>query len=469
MMLSSPKKFITQYSPKLFFLAPLLFMLVVLNLGNLAFLKNTPAAAPTALAAYTNPADEAADKDMYEKYEQCDKRDKYLKYKEYKEKYGFSSTEERLTAKEHYRLYKSNKKKYAKYYNDYKKYKNYKNKYLEYRNYGKYSKYNKKEYKKYCTDTYEEAHDRYELFLKEQEDKIPNVGNLGPEMTVGILSKTSSELKSSTINLMASKNLIAKNKAGAKVADIPKSTEIKVSYDGSGILRAKGGGIDKTFDEYIYFEAADGNNGDLLFDVEPKTFDTYRGKITIHYVADSKDVWVINALPLEQYVWGMGEITGTGDAEYNKVMTIVFRTYGYWKMLYSTKYEKEGFKVDTTAGNQIYYGYDWETGHPRIKEAAIATRSLMVRYKGDIAITPYSSSTDGRTRSWEERWGSKNYPYCQSVPDPWGKVDGAGSIEGNHMVGLSARGALKSAGDHGWKFDRILKYYYQGITIDSLY
>ena len=189
---------------------------------------------------------------------------------------------------------------------------------------------------------------------------------------------------------------------------------------------------------------------------------------------DEKDkVWVINFLPLEHYVWGMGEITGTGDNDYNRVMTVSFRTYGYWKIKFSTKYAVEGFKVDATPGNQLYYGYDWEKTHLTIRDAAIETRGRIAMYGERIAITPYSSWTDGRTRSWEERWGSTNYPWCQSVADPYGKHPTKSTSqlqsEGNHMVGLSAHGALNLADEHNWDWDRIMKYYYTGISLDSVY
>ena len=176
---------------------------------------------------------------------------------------------------------------------------------------------------------------------------------------------------------------------------------------------------------------------------------------------------------MEHYTWGMGEMSGTGDMDYNRVMTVSFRTYGYWKLKFSTKYASEGFKVNATPGNQLYYGYEWEKAHSRIRTAAEDTRGKIVMYRSKIAITPYSSWTDGRTRSFKERWGSSNYPWCKSVKDPYGKHASKSTStlvkEGNHMVGLSANGALKLAGDRGWDWDRILKYYYSGISIVQSY
>lgn len=41
---------------------------------------------------------------------------------------------------------------------------------------------------------------------------------------------------------------------------------------------------------------------------------------------------------------------------------------------------------------------------------------------------------------------------------------------GNHMVGLIANGSLKLAGsNYNWDFQRILNYYFTGISISNKY
>ncbi len=295
------------------------------------------------------------------------------------------------------------------------------------------------------------------------------IGSLGPNITVGILSYSKSYSKKHSFRFEANKAYKIKDKNGNVIVAVDGGVTAKVKYVGSGKLRVYGDGFDHTASKTFYFEAADGNNNDIIFNVEPKSFDDYRGEIKVRYSDEDDEVWVINTLPLEQYAWGMGEITGTGSMNYNRVMAMTFRSYGYWKIKYSTKHASKGFKVDTTAGDQIYYGYDWEKDHSRIRRGVEETRGKMVYYDGDVAITPYSSSTDGRTRSWKERWGSSNYPYCKSVADPYGKVAGAGSIAGNHMVGLSAHGAVNLGNNYGWSYTKILKYYYTGIDITQVY
>jgi len=135
------------------------------------------------------------------------------------------------------------------------------------------------------------------------------------------------------------------------------------------------------------------------------------------------------------------------------------------------------FKVTATTSSQLYYGYDWETAHTNIKTAAEDTRGKIVMYlngsTNEIALTPYSSWSDGRTRSFEERWGSTAYPWCRSVDDPYGKHATKSTAtlenEGNHMVGLIANGSLNLATNYGWDWDDILGYYFYNINLHQAY
>jgi peptidoglycan hydrolase-like amidase len=303
-------------------------------------------------------------------------------------------------------------------------------------------------------------------------EKAPNYG---PEITVGIWSTPRADLHTTAFQLKANKNYFIKDTSGKVLGTIPAATSTSVRYDTDGKLKISGSIPDVIVSKEVLFDAADGKNADLIFELSNPTtsYNKYRGKIKLRYSDVSQKVWAINTLPLEQYVWGIGEITGTGAIEYNRTMTTIFRTYGYWKILYSTKYATEGFKIDATPGNQLYYGYNWEQNYPNIKIAAEYTLGRIITYKGSTALTPYSSWTDGRTRSYQEVWNSTSYPYLKSVPDSYGKHPTMTTAQlkaaGNHMVGVSAHGALKLATNYAWTWNRILSYYYTGIALTSLY
>lgn len=436
--------------------------------------------------AETQDSNDDNDYELYQKYlkyKKYDKRQKYRKYKKYKNQYGFADSQERILYKTRYDLYKQYLKdktkyrQYAKYESYYKRYKNYKNKYQPYAKYSKYQKYNKAEYgravyAKYGTSKYINGYKRY---LNRDETGTADSGGPGPEITVGLWNYSASGLDETPFRVTANKNYNIKDSSGNVIGQVAGSAETKVSSANSSTLKIYNSISDTNVSKEVIFDAVDGDNASLIFDANRpgSSFDHYRGKMALRISDDKSEIWAINTLPLEHYIWGMGEITGEGPAEYNRTMTTAYRTYGYWKIKYSTKYAKQGFKVTATASSQVYYGYDWETTHTNIRSAAEATRGTIVMYKGEIAITPYSSWTDGRTRSWKERWGSENYPWCKSVSDTWGKHPTMSTKElendGNHMVGMSAHGALYLARDHGWDWQKILKYYYDGIDLSSVY
>lgn len=447
------------------------------------------------------------DADYYQKYElhlKYEKKQKYSKYKKYsknKKKYGFKSQSAKAQAKDSYvkyKLYKKDPIKYRAYaqyeegYKKYSKYKKYVTPYSKYSRYSKYKKYNKSEYnegKNYGGNVYKEAHDRY---LKSQENGglgEATLGGtaLGPEISVGIYSYSKADLRDETyVRVRASKDYYIKNEDGEILATVPANIDTtddsigaRVKYVSDGNLKVYQAISETIAGSDIYFESADGDNTDIIFDLNRPsvTYDQYRGKIKIHFYdsseADGDLIWVINTLPLEHYVWGIGEIAGDGDVDHTRAMTVMFRTYGYWKVRWSTQYAAQGFTVVSTSSNQIYNGYDWEIDHSGIKAAAENTQGKIMMYGSEIALSPYSSWTDGRTRSFEERWNSTLYPWCRSVSDPYGKHATMSTSEleaaGNHMVGLSANGSLNLATNYDWSWEEILRYYFYATRFVKAY
>lgn len=302
------------------------------------------------------------------------------------------------------------------------------------------------------------------------------VSSLGPEIAVGLwyFSKDDKD----PFKLSANRAYNVKDKDGTVIAQVAADTETKVEYNDDGKLRVYGSMSDTNFDDKVTFDAADGDNSSIIFDVNRPgdDYDNFRGKIEVNYYhgddiysggsGSVTQIWVVNILPIEQYVWGMGETTGTGPKDHVRVMTTIFRTYGYWYIENATKYKPLGFKIRSDSGSQIYGGYDWEKDHANIREAADATRAQLIMYKGKAALTPYCSYTDGKTRKYPD----SDYPYLKSVKDH--KEGTKKSLKpgdgGNHMWGLSAHGALGYAKD-GKAWTWILKHYYTKVDIKAAY
>lgn len=434
----------------------------------------------------------------------------YLKYAKYR-KYKFKKEAERVkyeTAYNNYQLYQTDpavNAQYKKLKKQYLRYRNYLTYYVPHEQYAPYKnlkKYNKKKYNAGANYGGQEYLDGYNRYIAANGANSSGLGEanlgggaLGPEISIGLVQYSRSNLQDSAFEISAFNaatgsplDYVIKDTAGTILATItPGSTETKVKHisGGQSFTVYNSVATPLTVPNDVQFEAvntADAENIVFDFNRPSSNYDQYRGKIKLHYYDKenaSDEIWAINTIPLEQYVWGMGEMTGTGPANHSNVMTTVFRTYGYWKIKFSTKYAAEGFKVNATPGNQLYYGYQWETAYAGIKTAATATQGKLVMYDkktgtNEIALTPYSSWTDGKTRSFQERWGSSSYPWCKSVKDTYGKHSSMKAedllADGNHMVGLSAHGSLALAGSkHNWDWERILRYYYTGINLLKAY
>jgi hypothetical protein len=304
--------------------------------------------------------------------------------------------------------------------------------------------------------------------------------SLGPEIAVGLWYNSKDDI----FKIDADKPYRIKDKDGTVIVpEVAAGSTTRVKYDDGEKLKVYNNDspiFEKIVDDNVTFDAADGNNSDIIFDTDHSIksewgdYSHFRGKIEVNYYhgddiyngnsSSTTQIWIINKLPLEQYVWGAGETTGTAGSDHARVMTTIFRTYGKWYIDNATKYKLLGFKIRSDAGSQIYLGYDREEKFPKVRQAAEDTRGRIVMYDGETALTPYCSYTNGKTRAM------KGYPYLKSVKDH--KKGTKKSLKpgegGNHMWGLSANGAIGYDQD-GKSWTWILKHYYSGVDIDSAY
>ncbi len=189
----------------------------------------------------------------------------------------------------------------------------------------------------------------------------------------------------------------------------------------------------------------------------------FRAQLELRYTPSSDSVWIINELPVESYLKGIAETSNSSPQEYQRALLTAARTYAMYHVYRGTKHASENFTVDATY-DQVYRGYGAEARDPNVVAAINATRGQIVTYNGTLAITPYYSRSDGRTRSWTEVWGGGPYAWLVGVSVPWDQ----GKTLWGHGVGMSATGALGMAAD-GWTYDRILKHFYTGIELRRAY
>ncbi len=192
----------------------------------------------------------------------------------------------------------------------------------------------------------------------------------------------------------------------------------------------------------------------------PYPDNTFRNTLELRH-NDSKDrTWVINELPMEMYLRGLGETSNVSHEEFQKALLTIARTYALYHWERGTKYKDEFFHMTSYSWDQVYNGYGQEERAPRLTKSVNETTGRVVTYQGKTAITPYFSRSDGRTRDWSEVWYG-TVPWIKSVPTPCD----VGKTLWGHGVGLSASEALCQA-NQGKKWDEILHYFYQGVDLD---
>ncbi len=186
---------------------------------------------------------------------------------------------------------------------------------------------------------------------------------------------------------------------------------------------------------------------------------TFRNILELRYNQTKNRTWLINELPMEYYLYGLGETSDVSHMEYQKALVVAARTYALYHWERGTKRASEFFHVTGYADDQVYRGYGHEERSPRIVQAVVDTRGVSVTYEGRTALTPYFSRSDGRTRDWSEVWGGE-VAWLKSVSTP---CDVGRTLWG-HGVGMSATEALCQANNgKGWQ--DIITYFYRNVSL----
>lgn len=288
---------------------------------------------------------------------------------------------------------------------------------------------------------------------------------LGPIMRVGLFDTTED------IILTANNSYDIRDSNGSllKSASPGERATVKFNFSTKEYTVISGGFIHQSTD-YVRFV---GKGAEPVFTIlsyekrlpwNPSVNDNlFRDAIEIRYSNDTGKLWVINELPMEHYLRGISETSNSSPVEFLKVMAIVSRTYGMYHYERQTKHADEHFYVDSVY-DQVYKGYGVESRLPKLQQAVAETAGMVVTYEDKIAITPFFSQSDGRTRDWSEVWGGE-VEWLKSVPVPY---DQGRELLG-HGVGMSARGALMMVLEENKTFEEVIKYFFTGVDVTDRY
>lgn len=253
-----------------------------------------------------------------------------------------------------------------------------------------------------------------------------------------------------------------------KLASIAAGTPIKIQY----VPDTKTVSIKSDTQNWKYTESFPGNislktNGILRIENyrnprfgQGKVFyNSFRG--TLHIYPQSENLLVVNELPIEEYLWGLGEEPSTEPTTKRHVIHILARSYA--KVYSGTKrkfrtplYDLE----DDPRTSQLYLGYDWEQYHTEQKSLIAETEGQVLTKEGKTVIGPYFTQSAGYSVN---PWASQ-YPWCRIRKLPYD----AGLTQRGHGVGLSGNTARILA-EQGKSQQEIIDYFFDGLVVKKVY
>jgi peptidoglycan hydrolase-like amidase len=144
-------------------------------------------------------------------------------------------------------------------------------------------------------------------------------------------------------------------------------------------------------------------------------YHAYRGTIVAQ--PSGGLLYIINVLPIEDYLRGLGEVPSSWPLEAIKAQIVAARCYALTHMGSTALYD-----VDDTTQFQVYRGIDSESNSQNAAVDQTAGQVLM--YGGRVIEAFFSASDGGHTANVSDVFGGSlaTYPYLKGVLDPWDVV-----------------------------------------------
>lgn len=193
-------------------------------------------------------------------------------------------------------------------------------------------------------------------------------------------------------------------------------------------------------------------------------YNEYRGSFELRWSDKIPGIWMVNELPIEQYLKGLIETGNSESMELHKSVYTAARTYAYIHLPDGKRYVDRIWDVHAV-WDQYYKGYAAEMVNPNGVRAVDETRGLLVTYENRPVVTPYFTRSNGMTRGWKAAWGGTDKPWLQPVV----AVHDQGKKLWGHGVGMSTQDAKFRVLKDNWTHEQILTYYYTGVQLKRVY
>lgn len=204
----------------------------------------------------------------------------------------------------------------------------------------------------------------------------------------------------------------------------------------------------------------------------------FRGKVTLAPSQEAGNVWLVNELPLEDYLKGVAETLGEDNPEYRKGLITMARTYAYYYLTQDKKYPDKPFDLTNTSFDQLYRGYNYEKRSNGLPALVEATKGQIISYQGKPIVAAYSSDSGGINKDACSMWIrycaidnklKPEFQYLQGgIADPEGTLHDPTKVKASHGVGVSTTGARRLI-ELGKPYQEMLTYYYPGVAIEKIY
>ncbi len=291
-----------------------------------------------------------------------------------------------------------------------------------------------------------------------------------PDVRVGLLDISDDNPDAERATITSTNGMVVRDEGGALLAETSGQERISIERDIANelqLMTLPDGSRVATVGKVLVAP----QDGSMLRLLETDPWTTYRGTMEFAWLPAFTTAWVINTLPMEDYLSGIVEQGDHIGWEALRASVIAFRSYG---SAVRTGKRARGSLFDVAASthhtptlftrDHVYHGMAREFSGTRLRDAAEATRGMVMAYAGETIMSVYFSRADGRTRSWHDVWGGRPKPWAMGVPDPYS----VGQRLLGHGIGLPLRSANAMAAD-GANAEQILTAYYTGIDFQFIY
>ena len=284
----------------------------------------------------------------------------------------------------------------------------------------------------------------------------------GPNVRIGLYSTEEAVVISSTETYKVydakDKLLVTKFNGGELKAKFDFKTKFLKLYGGNDKLLITTNGALRfvSNDENIPLEIPTNKTNTNSW----QQYTLFKGVLELRYT-DDDTFWIINELPVEDYLKGSAECGNNNPSAYLEAMAIAERSYALQRLLNNGKHAVRNFDLVSHTGDQVYRGYSRELTQPNVVKAVNDTNGVVITYNNDVVITPYFAHSNGWTLSWPDAWGGTDKPWLQPVYVP---VDDDGNGRFGHGVGMSAIGA-KDMAKNDYNFEEILNWFHTDIEL----